>query len=98
MVDRLLPVESSGSRESERPELSSLDQVYVIASVITLFAYVWLVWIGHRDAERESMPIGEARDTLSKWLARLDEIWLLLIVLFCSLAVELAWFRIPAGA
>ncbi len=30
MVDRLLPVESSGCRESERPELSSLDQVYVI--------------------------------------------------------------------
>ena len=51
-------MESRGPRESERPELSSLDQVSVIASVITLFAFVLLVWIGRRDAEMESMPLG----------------------------------------
>ena len=91
-------MESRGPRESERPELSSLDQVSVIASVITLFAFVLLVWIGRRDAEMESMPLGEARDTLSKRLERLDEVWPFFMVLFCSLAVVTAWFLIPAGA
>ena len=91
-------MESSGPRESERPELSSLDQVSVIASGITLFAFVLLVWIGRRDAEMESMLLGKARDTLSKRLARLDEIWSLSMVLFCSLSVLTAWFLIPAGA
>ena len=91
-------MESSGPRESERPELSSLDQVSVIASGITLFAFVLLVWIGRRDAEMVSMPLGEARDILSKRLARLDEVWPFLMVLFCSLAVVTAWFLIPAGA
>ena len=51
-------MESRGPRDSERPELSSLDQVSVIASVITLFAFVLLVLIGRRDAEMESMPLG----------------------------------------
>ena len=90
-------MESSGPRESERLELSFLDQVSVIASGITLFAFVLLVWIGRRDAEMESMPLGEARDILYKRLVCLDEVWPFFMVLFCSLAVVTAWFLIPAG-
>ena len=80
------------------PFLTFLDQVYVIAYVITLFAFVLLVWIGRRYADMESMPSGEARDNLSKRLELLDEVWPLSMVLFCSIAVVTAWVLIPAGA
>ncbi len=80
------------------PFLTFLDQVYVIAYVITLFAFVLLVWIGRRYADMESMPLGEARDNLSKRLEFLDEVWPLSMVLFCSIAVVTSWYLIPAGA
>lgn len=80
------------------PFLTFLDQVYVIAYVITLFAFVLLVWIGRRYADMESMPPGEARDNLSKRLEFLDEVWPLSMVLFCSIAVVTSWYLIPAGA
>ena len=80
------------------PFLTFLDQVYVIAYVITLFAFVLLVWIGRRYADMESMPLGEARDNLCKRLELLDEVWPLSMVLFCSVAVVTAWVLIPAGA
>ena len=80
------------------PFLTFLDQVYVIAYVITLFAFVLLVWIGRRYADMESMPLGEARDNLCKRLELLDEVWPLSMVLFCSVAVVSAWVLIPAGA
>ncbi|QNI87525.1 putative membrane protein [Synechococcus sp. ROS8604] len=80
------------------PFLTFLDQVYVIAYVITLLAFVLLVWIGRRYADMESMPLGEARDNLSKRLEFLDEVWPLSMVLFCSIAVVTSWYLIPAGA
>ena len=80
------------------PFLTFLDQVYVIAYVITLFAFVLLVWIGRRYADMESMPLGEVRENLSKRLELLDEVWPLSMVLFCSVAVVTAWMLIPAGA
>jgi hypothetical protein len=80
------------------PFLTFLDQVYVIAYVVTLFAFVLLVWIGRRYADMESMPLGEARDHLSKRLEFLDEVWPLSMVLFCSIAVVTSWYLIPAGA
>ncbi|NKB73850.1 MAG: hypothetical protein GKR83_04955 [Synechococcus sp. s2_metabat2_7] len=80
------------------PFLTFLDQVYVIAYVVTLFAFVLLVWIGRRYADMESMPLGEARDNLSKRLEFLDEVWPLSMVLFCSIAVVTSWYLIPAGA
>jgi hypothetical protein len=57
-----------------------------------------LVWIGRRYADMESMPLGEARDNLSKRLEFLDEVWPLSMVLFCSIAVVTSWYLIPAGA
>jgi hypothetical protein len=80
------------------PFLTFLDQVYVIAYVITLLAFVLLVWIGRRYADMESMPLGEVRDNLSKRLEFLDEVWPLSMVLFCSIAVVTSWYLIPAGA
>jgi hypothetical protein len=80
------------------PFLTFLDQIYVIAYVITLFAFILLVWIGRRYADMESMPLGDARDNLSKRLELLDEVWPLSMVLFCSVAVVTAWVLIPAGA
>ena len=71
---------------------------YVIAYVITLFAFVLLVWIGRCYADMESMPLGEPRDNLCKRLELLDEVWPISIVLFCSVAVVSAWVLIPAGA
>ena len=79
------------------PFLTFLDQVYVIAYIITLFAFVLLVWIGRRYADMESMPLGESRDNLSRRLETLDEVWPLMMVLFCSIAVFTAWYLIPSG-
>lgn len=79
------------------PFLTFLDQVYVIAYVVTLFAFVLLVWIGRRYADMESMPLGESRDNLSRRLETLDEVWPLMMVLFCSIAVFFSWYLIPSG-
>ncbi len=80
------------------PYLTFLDSVYVIAYVITLFAFVLLVWIGRRYADMENMPLGEMRDKLSHRLETLDQVWPLMMVLFCTIAVLLAWYLIPAAA
>lgn len=78
------------------PYLTFLDQVYVIAYVITLLAFVLVLWNGRRYAELEAMPPGVRRERLERRLYRLDELWPLLVVVFSAVAVLLCWFTLPA--
>ena len=79
------------------PFLTFLDQVYVIAYLVTLVAFVLLIWIGRRYADLEVMPPGDLKTKLSHRLEFLDEIWPLLMVVFCTFAVSAAWITIPKG-
>lgn len=80
------------------PFLTFLDQVYVIAYVVTLVAFVLLIWIGRRYADMEQMPEGQDRDNLAHRLEVLDEVWPLSMVVFCMIAVVLSWISIPPAA
>lgn len=80
------------------PFLTFLDQVYVIAYLVTLIAFVLLIWIGRRYADLEGMPPGDLKDKLYHRLELLDEVWPLLMVVFCTFAVSFAWMSIPRGA
>jgi len=80
------------------PFLTFLDQVYVIAYLVTLIAFILLIWIGRRYADMDMMAPGELKNKLSHRLEVLDEIWPLLMVVFCTIAVTIAWISIPQGA
>lgn len=80
------------------PFLTFLDQVYVIAYLVTLIAFVLLIWIGRRYADLEGMPPGDLKNKLYHRLELLDEVWPLLMVVFCTFAVSFAWMSIPRGA
>jgi hypothetical protein len=77
------------------PYLTFLDQVYVIAFVVTLLAFVLVLWNGRRYGQLEEMPAGIERDRLESRLYRLDELWPLLVVLFTSVAVLVCWLSLP---
>ena len=77
------------------PYLTFLDQVYVIAYVVTLLAFGLVLWNGRRYAELEDMPAGAPRLRLEQRLYRLDELWPLLVVLFTTLAVLICWLSLP---
>ena len=79
------------------PFLTYLDQVYVVAYVVTLVAFVLVIWIGRRYADMEALDDGEARETLLHRLESLDNSWPLLVVAFGGAAVALAWMLIPSG-
>ena len=79
------------------PFLTFLDQVYVIAYLVTLTAFILLIWIGRRYADVDLMPPGEAKDKLAQRLEILDDIWPLVMVVFCTVAVTVAWVSIPQG-
>lgn len=79
------------------PYLTFLDQVYVVAYVVTLLAFVLVIFIGRRYGEMEEMPAGPRRDQMERRLHRLDEIWPLTVVLFSSISVVLCWFTLPPG-
>ena len=79
------------------PFLTFLDQVYVVAYVVTLLAFVLVIYIGRRYGEMEDMPEGPKRDLIEKHLHRLDEIWPLTVVIFSSVSIILCWFTLPPG-
>ncbi len=54
------------------PSLTFLDQVDVASYVVTLVAFVLVIRIARRYAEREEMEEGPARDTLQGRLEGLD--------------------------
>ena len=80
------------------PFLTFLDQVYVVAYVVTLAAFVLVIWIGRRYGDMEVMPEGAAKEALQHRLHRLDDLWPLAVVAFGAVAIAICWFTIPAGA
>ena len=79
------------------PFLTFLDQVYVVAYVVTLLAFVLVIYIGRRYGEMELMPEGAKREQIEQRLHRLDEIWPLTVVIFSSVSIVLCWFTLPPG-
>ena len=79
------------------PFLTFLDQVYVVAYVVTLVAFVLVLWIGRRYADMEALADGAARDNLRQKLEDLDNSWPLVVVAFGGSAIAIAWMLIPAG-
>ena len=79
------------------PFLTFLDQVYVVAYVVTLLAFVLVIYIGRRYGEMELMPEGPKREQIEQRLHRLDEIWPLTVVIFSSVSIVLCWFTLPPG-
>ncbi len=80
------------------PFLTFLDQVYVIAYVVTLLAFVLVIWIGRRYADLEAIEDPAARALLRGRLEHLDSSWPVVVVIFSSLAIAIAWVMIPPGA
>jgi hypothetical protein len=80
------------------PFLTFLDQVYVVAFVVTLVAFVLVIWIGRRYADMEALEDAIAQAALKHRLDQLDSSWPVVVVLFSCVAIAIAWFTIPAGA
>jgi hypothetical protein len=93
------------------PYLSFLDQVYVVAYMLTLIAFVLVIWIGRRYSELESVAAqavpgglpaaGLMDESLAsaqlQRLSRIDDVWPVLVVLLGSVSIAICWFLIPAG-
>jgi hypothetical protein len=79
------------------PFLTFLDQVYVVAYVVTLVAFVLVIWIGRRYADMEALELGPERTNLQNRLEDLDNSWPLVVVAFSGAAITFAWMLIPAG-
>ena len=79
------------------PFLTFLDQVYVIAYVVTLLAFVLVIFIGRRYADLEAMPEGEAKNRKKHRLEQLDELWPLTVVVLSSVSIFACWITLPQG-
>ena len=79
------------------PYLTFLDQVYVIAYVVTLLAFILVIFIGRRYGELEAMPDGDAKDRKQRRLEQLDEIWPITVVIFSSISIFGCWITLPPG-
>ena len=79
------------------PFLTFLDQVYVIAYVVTLLAFVLVIFIGRRYADLEAMPEGEAKRRKQQRLEQLDELWPLTVVVLSSVSIFACWITLPQG-
>lgn len=79
------------------PFLTFLDQVYVIAYVVTLLAFILVIYIGRRYGELEEMPTGDARNRKLRRLEQLDELWPLTVVIFSSISIFGCWITLPPG-
>ena len=80
------------------PFLTFLDQVYVIAYVVTLLAFVLVIFIGRRYADLEAMPEGEAKNRKQHRLEQLDELWPLTVVVLSSVSIFACWITLPQGS
>ena len=80
------------------PFLTFLDQVYVVAYVVTLVAFVLVIWIGRRYESMEQLPEGPAKQLLLQRLDRLDVIWPMLVVVLGAGAIVACWLTLPAGS
>ena len=77
------------------PFLTFLDQVYVVAYVVTLAAFVLVLWIGRRYAVMEMMEDSVSKENLLRHLHRLDDTWPLVVVLVGGAAITFCWITIP---
>jgi len=76
------------------PFLTFLDQVYVVAYVVTLAAFILVLWIGRRYSLMEAMDESDAKEQMIKRLTYLDEIWPLVVVLVGGAAITICWVTI----
>ena len=83
------------SQLPDLPFLTFLDQVYVVAYVVTLAAFVLVLWIGRRYAAMEVMEDSAEKAALQRHLRRLDDVWPLVVVLFGGAAISICWITIP---
>lgn len=77
------------------PFLTFLDQVYIVAYIVTLAAFVLVLWIGRRYGDIEDIKDPIAKAALLKHLHRLDDIWPLLVTLVGGSAIAICWITIP---
>jgi len=80
------------------PFLTFIDQVYVVAYVVTLVAFVLVIWIGRRYAAMEMLAEGPEREGLRQRLEDLDSSWPLVVVAFSAVAITACWMLIPPGS
>jgi hypothetical protein len=85
------------SQLPDLPFLTFLDQVYVVAYVVTLVAFVLVIWIGRRYESMEQLPEGPAKQLLLQRLDRLDVVWPMLVVVLGAGAIVACWLTLPAG-
>lgn len=79
------------------PFLTFIDQVYVVAYVVTLMAFVLVIWIGRRYGDMEALPEGPERAAMLKKLTRLDDIWPIMVVVMGVVSITACWMTIPPG-
>ena len=77
------------------PFLTFLDQVYIVSYIVTLAAFVLVLWIGRRYADIEDIEDPIAKAALLKHLHRLDDTWPLLVTLIGGSAIAICWITIP---
>ena len=83
------------SRLPDLPYLTFLDQIYVVSYVVTLIAFVLVIWIGRRYRSMEEMADGPTKESLQDYLNRLDELWPFLVVVLVGTAIVACWLKIP---
>ena len=62
------------------PFLTFLDQAYVVAYIVTLIAFILVLWIGRRYADIQVMNDSPERSLLLRRLYLLDETWPLVVL------------------
>jgi hypothetical protein len=66
-----------------------------VSYVVTLVAFVLVLWIGRRYGSMEQMEDGPAKERLQNHLNRLDELWPFMVVVMAGTAIVACWLTIP---
>jgi hypothetical protein len=80
------------------PFLTFLDQVYVVAYIVTLIAFILVLWIGRRYADIQVMNDSPERSLLLRRLYLLDETWPLVVLFLGGSSIAICWIAIPQAA
>jgi len=80
------------------PFLTFLDQVYVVAYIVTLIAFILVLWIGRRYADIQVMNDSLERSLLLRRLYLLDETWPLVVLFLGGSSIAICWIAIPQAA
>jgi len=84
--------ESYKSSLPKLPYLTFLDEVYVIAYLLTLVAFVLSIWEGKQRASLESLEDSAKKDAISLQIEQFDRIWPPSVIVVGFVAVVLCWF------